>query len=80
MSRADQGLCLFDLDHTLLHGDSDYLWGQFLIEGMTPPPKPTQIDITNEMRMACESILPPLVEESVGRDIGWSAWLGGMFR
>jgi rod shape-determining protein MreB len=24
--------------------------------------KPTQIDITNEMRMACESILPPLVE------------------
>lgn len=24
--------------------------------------KPTQIDITNEMRLACESILPPLVE------------------
>lgn len=24
--------------------------------------KPTQIDVTNEMRLACESILPPLVE------------------
>jgi len=24
-------LAIFDLDHTLLHGDSDYLWGQFLI-------------------------------------------------
>jgi len=25
-------LAVFDLDHTLLDGDSDYLWGQFLIE------------------------------------------------
>jgi HAD superfamily hydrolase (TIGR01490 family) len=25
-------LCLFDLDNTLLHGDSDYEWGQFLID------------------------------------------------
>lgn len=25
-------LALFDLDNTLLEGDSDYLWGQFLIE------------------------------------------------
>lgn len=25
-------LALFDLDHTLLDGDSDYLWGQFLVE------------------------------------------------
>ncbi|MBN4078433.1 HAD family hydrolase [Gammaproteobacteria bacterium AH-315-C21] len=25
-------LALFDLDNTLLDGDSDYLWGQFLIE------------------------------------------------
>jgi len=25
-------LALFDLDHTLLSGDSDYEWGQFLIE------------------------------------------------
>ena len=25
-------LALFDLDNTLLAGDSDYLWGQFLIE------------------------------------------------
>lgn len=25
-------LAIFDLDHTLLAGDSDYLWGQFLIE------------------------------------------------
>lgn len=24
-------LAVFDLDHTLLNGDSDYLWGQFLI-------------------------------------------------
>lgn len=24
-------LAIFDLDHTLLHGDSDYLWGQYLI-------------------------------------------------
>ena len=25
-------LAIFDLDNTLLHGDSDYLWGQFLVE------------------------------------------------
>lgn len=25
-------LAIFDLDNTLLNGDSDYLWGQFLIE------------------------------------------------
>ena len=25
-------LCLFDLDHTLLAGDSDYEWGQFLVD------------------------------------------------
>lgn len=25
-------LAIFDLDHTLLNGDSDYAWGQFLIE------------------------------------------------
>ena len=25
-------LALFDLDHTLLAGDSDYLWGQFLVD------------------------------------------------
>lgn len=25
-------LAIFDLDHTLLSGDSDYLWGQFLVE------------------------------------------------
>lgn len=24
-------LAVFDLDHTLLNGDSDYLWGQFLV-------------------------------------------------
>lgn len=26
------GLALFDLDNTLLDGDSDYLWGRFLVE------------------------------------------------
>lgn len=25
-------LAIFDLDHTLLAGDSDYLWGQYLVE------------------------------------------------
>ncbi len=25
-------LALFDLDNTLLAGDSDYLWGVFLVE------------------------------------------------
>jgi HAD superfamily hydrolase (TIGR01490 family) len=25
-------VALFDLDHTLLHGDSDYSWGRFLVE------------------------------------------------
>ncbi|MSP97136.1 MAG: HAD family hydrolase [Betaproteobacteria bacterium] len=29
---SGQNLALFDLDNTLLHGDSDYEWGQFLIE------------------------------------------------
>ncbi|MCW8963720.1 MAG: HAD-IB family hydrolase, partial [Gammaproteobacteria bacterium] len=26
-------LAIFDLDNTLLAGDSDYLWGQYLVEG-----------------------------------------------
>lgn len=30
--RAGERLTLFDLDHTLLSGDSDYGWAQFLIE------------------------------------------------
>jgi len=30
--RADQALVLFDLDHTLLKGDSDQLWCEFLME------------------------------------------------
>ena len=25
-------LAIFDLDNTLLGGDSDYLWGRFLVE------------------------------------------------
>lgn len=29
---ASSFLALFDLDNTLLGGDSDYLWGQFLVE------------------------------------------------
>lgn len=43
--------------------------GSFVGESKTPVlvtapvnGKPTQLDITNEMRQACESILPPLVE------------------
>ena len=27
-----RGLALFDLDNTLLDGDSDYEWGQFLVD------------------------------------------------
>ena len=31
-------LALFDLDNTLLDGDSDFLWGEFLVElGAVPP-------------------------------------------
>lgn len=31
------GLALFDLDNTLLGGDSDYLWGEFLVDlGVVP--------------------------------------------
>lgn len=29
---TDKHLAIFDLDHTLLAGDSDYLWGRFLVE------------------------------------------------
>lgn len=32
MNIKNSPLALFDLDHTLLLGDSDYLWGEFLIE------------------------------------------------
>lgn len=32
LMRLDQRLAIFDLDHTLLAGDSDYLWGRFLVE------------------------------------------------
>ena len=28
----DMTLAIFDLDNTLLSGDSDYLWGEFLCE------------------------------------------------
>jgi HAD superfamily hydrolase (TIGR01490 family) len=31
MNNKKNKLALFDLDHTLLNGDSDYSWGQFLI-------------------------------------------------
>ena len=35
--RADQPLVLFDLDHTLLEGDSDQLWCDFLMaQGLLP--------------------------------------------
>ncbi|MCA3020238.1 MAG: HAD-IB family hydrolase, partial [Rhodocyclaceae bacterium] len=27
-----KSLALFDLDHTLLSGDSDHAWGHFLVE------------------------------------------------
>lgn len=30
---AAMNLAVFDLDHTLLAADSDYLWGQFMVEG-----------------------------------------------
>lgn len=32
LKRAQVSLTLFDLDNTLLGGDSDYLWGQFLVK------------------------------------------------
>ena len=25
-------LAIFDLDHTLINGDSDYLWGEYMVE------------------------------------------------
>ena len=32
------GLALFDLDNTLIAGDSDHLWGDFLVaEGLVEP-------------------------------------------
>ena len=31
-------LAIFDLDHTLLSGDSDHAWGQFLVDrGLVDP-------------------------------------------
>lgn len=37
-SEESMTLALFDLDHTLLKGDSDYQWGQFLIgKGLVEP-------------------------------------------
>ena len=34
------GLALFDLDNTLIAGDSDHLWGDFLVaEGLVDPDK-----------------------------------------
>jgi HAD superfamily hydrolase (TIGR01490 family) len=32
LRETDVSLAIFDLDNTLLGGDSDYLWGQFLVE------------------------------------------------
>jgi len=32
VERCNVALALFDLDNTLLGGDSDYLWGRFLVE------------------------------------------------
>lgn len=32
MTHAPRTLAIFDLDNTLLDGDSDYLWGRFLVE------------------------------------------------
>jgi FMN phosphatase YigB (HAD superfamily) len=30
-------LAIFDLDNTLLNGDSDHAWGQFLVTLLPPP-------------------------------------------
>lgn len=32
-------LAIFDLDHTLLDGDSDYLWGQYMVENRIVEPQ-----------------------------------------
>ena len=32
MNNMQQRLALFDLDNTLLDGDSDHAWGEFLID------------------------------------------------
>ncbi len=32
ISNDDMALAIFDLDNTLLGGDSDYLWGEYLVE------------------------------------------------
>ncbi len=38
-------LALFDLDHTLLNTDSDYSWGEFLVnEGLVDPIRHRQMN------------------------------------
>ena len=51
-------LALFDLDHTLLSGDSDVLWCDFLIEqGLRPPGFREQSDET-AARYAAGTVIP----------------------
>ena len=69
-------LAIFDLDHTLLAGDSDHLWGEFMIEqGMPPeslgaagyadqdPVAPNDSEPNKELNRRIEIILVPNLSE-----------------
>ena len=76
-------LAIFDLDNTLLDGDSDYLWGQFLVrKGIVDGPSYTaenqrflaeyeagQLDIREFLRFQ----LRPLAENDPNTLAGWPA-------
>ncbi len=76
-------LAIFDLDNTLLAGDSDYLWGQFLVErGIVDGPgyqrenrryyeqyKAGELDIYDFLRFS----LTPLTQHDPQKLAGWRA-------
>lgn len=75
-------LAIFDLDNTLIAGDSDYLWGEFLVEqGVVAPTyfaendrfyeeyKAGRLDIAEFLRFA----LKPLTEHPLGDLLAWRA-------
>ncbi len=76
-------LAIFDLDNTLLAGDSDYLWGRFLVaQGAVEGEEYERLNESffRDYRYGCLDIqaflrfaLRPLREHSLGDLLGWRA-------
>lgn len=76
-------LAIFDLDHTLLAGDSDHLWGEYLVEvGAVDGPWYRRENLryyeeykagTLDIRAFCAFALKPLADHEPAQLLAWRA-------